>query len=169
MKKQSNIFEIILLELLSNVPVILILGNILPPLGGLKIHWLYLGVVFLNTLILLCKSKRALILLVIIFVFSLVHVLISIKFSISEFIDFLAGPLLLIAVVNIVISNKFEESKLRYFKTKLLLSFSVPVLIGFFQYIGIMPLEFLNAKYVNATVFGSMEIERINGYLFHGI
>ncbi|MCX8491995.1 MAG: O-antigen ligase family protein [Cyclobacteriaceae bacterium] len=169
MKKQNGIFEAVLLELLSYVPVVLILGNVLPPLGSLKIHWIYLGVIFLNTLVLLCKSKRALILLVITFIFLLINLLVSIKFSVGEFIDFLAGPFLLVAVVNIVITDKFEERKLRWFRKKLLFSLSVPVLIGFFQFVGIMPLEFLNAKYVNTTVFGSTEIERINGYLFHGI
>lgn len=169
MKSKSVIFELILLELLSYVPVVLILGNILPPLGNIKLHWLYLGAIFLNTLILLLQSKKSFTLLILIFLLLPIHVLASLKFSIGEFIDFIAGPLLLIAVVNLVVTDKLKLNRLKFFRAKLLFSFSVPVLIAFFQFLGLLPLEILNAKYVNVTIFGSEIVNRVNGYLFHGI
>lgn len=147
----------------------LILGNILPPVGNIKLHWLYLGAIFLNTLILLIQSKRSFVFLILIFLLLPIHILISLKFSIGEFIDFISGPLLLIAVVYIVTTDKIKRNRVKYFRAKLLLSFSVPVLIAFFQYLGLLPLEILNAKYINVTVFGSEVVNRVNGYLFHGI
>ena len=132
----------------------LILGNILPPVGNIKLHWLYLGAIFLNTLILLIQSKRSFVFLILIFLLLPIHILISLKFSIGEFIDFISGPLLLIAVVYIVTTDKIKRNRVKYFRAKLLLSFSVPVLIAFFQYLGLLPLEILNAKYINVTVLG---------------
>ena len=169
MKNKNVIFELILLELLSYVPLVLILGNILPPIGNIKLHWLYLGVLFLNTLVLLLQSKRSVAFLFLIFLLLPIHILVSLGFSVGEFIDFIAGPLLLIAVVKIVTKDRLDLNRVRHFRTKLLFSFSVPVFIAFFQYIRLLPLEFLNARYVNATIFGSEVVERVNGYLFHGI
>lgn len=166
---RKNIIELMLLEFLCYVPIAIILGNILPPLGFLKVHWIYIGVVFLITIASLFKNKHTHDLLFLIFVFAIVQYFIAIKFSLPDFIDFISGPLLFVAVVNICISDKLNLNQIRRYRKKILIGFSIPIMIAFLQLLNIIPLEFLNATYVNVTLYGSEIIERVNGFLFHGI
>lgn len=165
----KNIVELILLELLCYVPIAIILGNILPPVGPLKIHWMYIGVVFLFTLLSLAKNIRAHDLLLLIVIFGILQYFVGITFSLSAFVDFVSGPLLFIAIVNVCVMDKVDLRQLRRYRRKILLGFSVPILIAFLQLVKVLPLAFMNATYVNVTIYGSEIIERVNGFLFHGI
>lgn len=166
---RRNIIELILLELVCYVPIAIILGNILPAVGPFKIHWMYIGVVFLFTLLSLVKSFHSHSLLLLIVLFALIQYFVSITFSLPAFIDFISGPLLFIALVNICTSEKITDTQLRKYRKKILYGFSLPILISFLQLLKILPLAFLNATYVNVTVYGTEIIERVNGFLFHGI
>lgn len=167
--KKNILSEILLLELLCYVPIAIICGNILPPVGFLKIHWIYIGVVFILTFLVLGKNRQYNLLLIIIFLFALIQSFTSIKFSVPDYIDFISGPLLFIAIVNICVSDKIDLHRLRRYRKKLLIGFAVPIAIAFLQLVKILPLEFLNATYVNVTIYGNEVLERVNGFLFHGI
>ena len=167
--KRNILFEVLLLELLCYVPLAIIAGNILPPLGSLKFHWIYIGLVFLITLMVLIKNNRATGLFLLILIFSVIQKAIAIDFSIKDIIDFISGPLLFIAVVDIVCYSEIQLETLKSYRKKFLFFAATPIVIAILQFLKLIPLEILNASYVNVTVFGSEKIERVNGYLFHGI
>lgn len=167
--KRNILFEVILLELLCYVPLAIIAGNVLPPLGSLKFHWIYIGFVFLITVLVLIKNNRATGLFLLIVLFAAIQKAIAIEFSIKEFIDFISGPLLFIALVDTVCYSELQLETWRYYRKKFLIFAAVPIIIAILQFFKMIPLEILNANYVNITVFGSEKIERVNGYLFHGI
>ena len=169
MVTRRNIIELILLELLCYVPVAIILGNVLPAIGPFKIHWIYIGLVFFVTLISLAKHVGAHSILFLIVIFGIIQYFIGIEFSLPAFVDFISGPLLFIAVVNLITSDKHSLNQIRRYRRKILFGFAIPISIAFLQLLKVLPLEFLNATYVNVTIYGSEVIERVNGFLFHGI
>ncbi len=166
---RRNIVEVILLELLCYTPIAIILGNILPPVASLKVHWIYIGFVFIITLLSLIKNIHSHDLLFVILIFGIAQYFVGIRFSLPAFIDFISGPLLFIAVVNICQSDKIDLRQIRRYRKRILIGLSIPIIIAFLQLMKILPLEFMNATYVNVTIYGSEKIERVNGFLFHGI
>lgn len=160
--------KILLLELLCYVPVAIIAGNVLPPVGGLKIHWIFIGLTFVIAFLLVTLNNRAAGLLTLIFAFVGLQLITAIKFSLPAFIDFISGPIVFIAVVN-VMTEDIDLRRLARIRKRLLLFLSLPIIIALLQYIKILPLEFMNARYVNVTLYGTEILERVNGFLYHGI
>src|SRR5690606_33061014 len=103
-------FERLLLELMRYVPIAVIAGNLLPALGSVKIHWLYVGLVFVVTIIVLIRHKSINNLFLIIILFGFIQAFFGMKFSIIDYIDFISGPLLFIAVVNLVTSGHIARA-----------------------------------------------------------
>lgn len=167
--KKRHVLEFLLLELLCYVPIAIIAGNILPSIGGFKVHWLYIGLVFICTFLVLSKRKSMNGAFLLIIVFLVIQVFTSIRLSLPAFIDFVSGPLLLIAVVNITTSDIFELSVLRRYRTRIMAGLSIPIIVALLQYLKILPLELLNATYVNQTIYGTEILDRVNGFLYHGV
>jgi hypothetical protein len=167
--RRSIFFELLLLELMCYVPLVIIAGNIFPPIGPLKIHWIYIGVVFLLTLLLFVKNRRLHGFLLLICSFVGIQIMVANEFYIKDFIDFMSGPMLFILVVNMVCYSTISRDTFDRYRKKFLVCAAVPIGIAFLQFVKVMPLEILNANYVNVTIFGSEKIERVNGFLFHGI
>lgn len=167
--KKKYFLEYLLLELLCYVPIAIIAGNILPPIGFLKIHWLYIGLVFICTFLTLSKRTSMNGAFLLIIIFFIIQAFTSIRLSLPAFIDFVSGPLLLIAIVNITISGNLDLYVLRRYRKKILACLSIPITIAFLQYLKILPLELLNASYVNQTIYGTEVLDRVNGFLYHGV
>jgi hypothetical protein len=167
--RKNFIFKLFLLELISYVPIAIIAGNVLPPIGFIKIHWIYIGVIFLLALLILLSKRRSSGQLLLIFLFLLIQLVVSIKFSIIDFIDFISGPIVFIAVVNTIVEDEIDIKSFQKTIRKMLFFLGIPIVIAFLQYLNIVPLELLNAEYVNVTIYGSEKIERVNGFLYHGI
>ena len=165
---KNIILKLLLLELLCYVPVAIIAGNVLPPIGFLKVHWIYIGVTFIIALLLITLNNHSAGLLVIIFLFIGVQLMTAIKFSLPDFVDFISGPIVFIAVVNIL-RDDIDVSRLKRIRRKVLFFLAVPIIIALLQYIKILPLEFMNAKYVNVTLYGTEILQRVNGFLYHGV
>lgn len=165
---KNNLLKILLLELLCYVPIAIIAGNVLPPIGSLKIHWIYIGLTFMVAFLLLILNNHSAGLLIVISLFIAVQLITSIKFSIPDFVDFISGPIVFIAVVNILMDD-IDVSRLTRIRRKMLFFLAVPIVIALLQYIKILPLEFMNARYVNVTLYGTEILARVNGLLYHGI
>ena len=165
---KNIILKLLLLELLCYVPVAIIAGNVLPPIGFLKVHWIYIGVTFIIALLLITLNNHSAGLLVIIFLFIGVQLMTAIKFSLPDFVDFISGSIVFIAVVNIL-RDDIDVSRLKRIRRKVLFFLAVPIIIALLQYIKILPLEFMNAKYVNVTLYGTEILQRVNGFLYHGV
>jgi hypothetical protein len=101
--------------------------------------------------------------------FAVLQVVFARDFSLNDYIDFTAGPILLIASAKILTDERLSVSALKRIRRRTLFWFALPISIALLQYVGILPLEFLNATYVNATLYGSEQVNRVNGYLYHGI
>lgn len=166
--KQNIFLKILLLELLCYVPLAIIAGNVLPPIGFLKIHWIYIGLTFIVALLTLIQYNHSGGLLLVIFFFIVAQLTTGITFSASGFVDFIAGPLVFIAVVSIVVDD-VGVSILKKKRKKMLIFFALPIVLALLQYVKILPLEFMNARYVNVTQYGTEILQRVNGFLYHGI
>ena len=153
-----------MLEYYQYTPIIIILGNVFPPINGIRIHWIFNGVVFLTGIVLLIKYHKY-IYLIFFFLYAISQIIFSQYFSIFEFINFIAGPTVFFAVINISLS---KGESCRYFKIFIFLLW-IPVTIAVLQFFSVLPLTFLNAQYVNIGILGDKEVARVNGFLYHGI
>ena len=170
MKIKKDVFlDLLFLELICYTPAAIILGNIFSPIAGLKVHWIYIGIIFVLSILLLVKYNRAVSLGFVILGSLFFQGFNSIDFSIKEFIDFISGPFLLIAVVDTACYSNISIDSFIYYKDKFIAISMVPIFISVLQYFDFLPLEFMNASYVNVTIFGSEKIERVNGFLYHGV
>jgi len=154
------------LEVLSYTPVIIILGNIVPPIP-IKVHFLAFGIVFLCALYLLMESQYKLV------TFILASTLVVSQFllnywDIKNIIDFLFGPLILLTFVDLLINKKIEEVVLLKYQRRFYYLLWIPITIAVLQYLSIFPPTIWNADYVNYAYVNDIAIPRPNGFLYHG-
>ena len=159
----------IFVTLLVFTPLLIIIGNISPPVGPLKVHWIFFGTLFMLSLLVMIKSRPNIEFLFILTLILIIQLIVSVNFNIKEYIDYISGPIAFIILVNIIVNEGRNRNLLKLLWSLFLLLLSIPVIIAMLQYLKILPLEFLEAKYINVTKFEGGEIQRVNGFLFHGI
>ena len=163
---RKNIAHLIFLELISITPLIIILGNIVPPFP-IKIHFIGMGLIFLNALwILMTNAHKKWVLYVAGF-----FVLIQIAFNfldIKNVIDFFFGPFVLIVMLDLLVNNKVPRVLLDKYQKRFYRLLFIPITIAVLQFFGIFPITFWNADYVNYSYQNGLAIPRPNGFLYHG-
>lgn len=162
----SQFSHLIFLELVSLTPVLIILGNVIPPIY-LKLHHLGLGIIFILALIALAYDgyKKWLIYFLIGFT--------AIQFSFEQWylkglIDYFFGPVVLLLMVDLLVNSKLPKKTLEKYERRFYYLLLVPVGVAVLQFFNILPITFWNATYVNYAYFGEVAIPRPNGYLYHG-
>lgn len=163
---KHNVIHLAFLELVSLAPLLIILGNIAPPIP-LKIHHIGLGLIFLVALFALLQDgyKKWLI------YFTTAFTLIQFTFDqwyLKGLIDYFFGPFVLLLVVDIVVNHKLPRATLQKYLDRFIALLWVPIIIAIFQYFSIIPITFWKATYVNYAYFGDLAIPRPNGLLYHG-
>lgn len=163
---RNNIFEVLLLELLSYTPLIIILGNIVPP-SPLKFHFYVFGLVFLIALWILAKSpsKKWVIYLA---VFYLVIQPFLFHWNIKGIIDYFFGPIILLIMVDLLVNDRIPKVLLKKYLSRFYSLLWIPVIFAVLQFFSILPFTFWNATYINYTDIGGVRIPRPNGLLYHG-
>ena len=163
---RKNIAQLMFLELLSITPLIIILGNVVPPFP-VKIHFIGMGLIFLNALwILITNAHKKWVLYVAGF-----FVVIQIAFNfwdIKNIIDFFFGPFVLIVMLDLLVNNKIPKVLLQKYQKRFYLFLFIPVSIAVLQFFEIFPITFWNANYINYSYQDGVSIPRPNGFLYHG-
>lgn len=159
--------SILLLHLLSFTPLVMILGNVLPPMG-LKLHHYVFGVEFLMAVLLLSFYKSGQSFLVICALIVGIQVATGSPFLPKEYIDFFFGPTILVAVVLMIRAELLNKKLMTQLKKQFIISALVPISIATLQYFDLLPYTFLNATYINYTNEDGAWIPRINGFFYHG-
>ena len=163
---KKHIVHILFLELLSYTPIIIILGNIVPPMP-IKIHFIGLGIIFLCALYLLMESKYKITVLILSSMLVVSQFVLN-YWDIKNIIDFLFGPLVLVMMLDLLINNRVPKDLLLKYQKRFYYLLWVPIIIGVFQYFEILPITVWNASYVNYSYQGDLKIPRPNGFLYHG-
>ena len=158
--------RLIFLELISITPILIILGNVVPPYP-IKIHLIGFGIIFLLSLILMIASasKKWMIYL---FGFYLIIQFMAESWNIKNFIDFFFGPFVLLIILDLLVNNRLPKTTLIKYQKRFYYLLWVPPIIAAFQHFGILPLQFWNATYVNFSSVDGIEVPRPNGLLYHG-
>lgn len=144
------------------VPLIIILGNVFPPILGLKIHWITNGILLILLLVMNIKYSLYVI------VYFIIVLLININATIKETIDFLVGPLTMLIIIDIF-KNPYKFHEIIKFRKLFLFCASIPIIISILQYFKIIPLTLLSATFINYTILFGTEYARVNGFLYHVI
>ncbi|MFK8037970.1 MAG: O-antigen ligase family protein [Crocinitomicaceae bacterium] len=152
--------------LLSLAPLMIILGNIVPPIP-IKVHFISMGLIFLCALYLLMDYKHRA------SVFILGSILVVTQFvlnfwDIKNIIDFLFGPLVLVVMFDQLINKKIPKEELLKHQKRFYYLLLVPVSIGILQFFELLPITFWNAQYINFSYKDGIGIPRPNGLLYHG-
>lgn len=162
---RRNILYFLFLELVSISPLIIILGNIVPPFP-LKVHFVGFGLLFLICLLILAldQYKKWII-------YTFIGYLI-LQYSLNsggvkDLVDFFFGPMVLVVLFDMLVNKKVPDRFLRKYEKRFYILLWVPLTIAALQFFNIAPYTFWNATYLN-YVHGSNSIPRPNGLLFHG-
>jgi|GEM_PF-1195317 len=163
---RHNIGELVFLELASISPLIIILGNIVPPFP-IKLHYIGMGLIFLSSVWVLLNraDKKWLIYLALFYVLiqsTLYH------YAWKDVIDFFFGPFALVVFIDLVVNKRVSEAMLRHYKRRFYYFMWIPITIAILQFFDILPVTFWNATYINYAKFGEVELPRPNGFLYHG-
>lgn len=163
---RNTIFQLTLLELASLTPLLIILGNVVPPFP-LKVHHIGLGLIFLVALVILLNDgyKRWLIYVAVAYT--------AIQFYqeswyLKGLIDYFFGPFVLVVMLDIVVNKRLPKSTLEKYEKRFYALLWVPAIIAVLQFLNILPVTFWNATYINYAYFDDLAIPRPNGYLYHG-
>ena len=163
---KKTIPYLIFLELISLTPIIILLGNVVPPFP-LKVHFIAFGITFLVASWILINNpqKKWVIYL---FVFYLIIQPFLDYWDIKSIIDFFFGPFVLLILIDLLINNRVPDKLLRKYEKRFYYLLWVPVCFAVLQFFDILPLTFWNATYVNSALVNGVYIPRPNGFLYHG-
>ena len=163
---KHNFSHILFLELLSITPILIILGNIVPPIP-MKIHHMGFGLIFCLLLwSLLFDGYKKWILY-----FAVGYTLIQFtheNWYLKGVIDYFFGPFTIMLMVDLLVNNKLPKAILKKYERRFYRLLWIPVSIAVFQFFGLIPITFWNATYINYAYTGGLFIPRPNGFLFHG-
>ena len=162
---EKNIL-VFLLELISISPLLIILGNVIPPFP-LKVHFIGFGLIFLLCLWLLVSnpSKKW----VIYYAILLTSIqVIAQSTGLKSTLDFFFGPFIFIIFLDILSNEKLSIAILNKYKKRFYFLLWVPISIATLQYFKFLPLTFWNATYINYAYIDITPIARPNGLLYHG-
>ncbi len=164
--KRLDTIRLLFLELLSLTPILIILGNIVPPCP-IKIHLMGFGIIFLLAIILLAadSSKKWILYLS---AFYLIVQLFSESWAIKDVIDFFFGPFVFLVMIDMLVNKKLPSKTLKNYELRFYSLLWVPVIISGLQFFNLFPLQLWNATYINFTMFDGIWTPRPNGLLFHG-
>ena len=159
-------FSIIFLELASVSPLLIMLGNLLPPVG-LKIHYYFFGLLFLLSILWVAASasKKWLMYAMLFYLaiqFTFQH------WDIKSFVDFFFGPFALTVLLDILWKNELDKETKKRYLNRFIVMAAIPTSIAVLQFFGLLPLRFLEAQYVNEIIKDGVRIGRPNGFLYHG-
>lgn len=157
---------LLFLELASITPLLIILGNIIPPFP-LKLHHVGLGVLFLVALWSLLNDGYKRWLLYTGLGFTLVQ-LYQEGWYLKGLVDYFFGPFVLVVILDIIVNKRLPLRSLVKYENRFYALLWVPAIIAVLQFFGWMPITFWNATYVNYAYFGDLAIPRPNGLLYHG-
>lgn len=163
---QKRLSPLLFLSLGSYAPLFLIIGNVTPPLF-VKAHHIALGLLFLISFYYFASvpSKKW---IIYVFLLFLGLQFFKTKFDIKHLIDFFFGPFCLATVLSILINENFSIRTLSKHRNIFLICASIPLIIAILQSLGLFPLTFWNAQYINFTQVDNEHIPRPNGLLYHG-
>jgi len=163
---KHNVIHLIFLELVSLTPILIILGNIVPPFP-LKIHHIGFGLIFLISLYALLSNPFKKWILYIALIFTLIQFTHS-QWHVKGLIDYFFGPFALILMFDILVNKKLPKDTLLKYERRFYKLLWIPIIISTLQFFGILPITFWNATYINYAFFGDIMIPRPNGFLYHG-
>ncbi len=163
---RHNVIHLFFLELISISPLIIILGNIVPPFP-IKIHHIGLGLIFLVTLYALVVDGYKKWILYVGLGYTLIQFTHE-NWYLKGLIDYFFGPFVLLVMVDLLVNNKIPRKTLEKYQRRFYFFMWIPIGIAVFQYFNILPIKFWNAQYVNYAYFGALAIPRPNGFLYHG-
>ncbi len=164
-----NLFNVlfVVLFIFSITPILNVIGNVLPAIGGLKINfYIYFIPLFLIFLtFFLINPKKIILLLLSLFFLSYLWV----DYSFKSLVENSYGYILILILFTFLRLNQ-DIVKFKVLVLVFRISLFIPIIISVFQYFGVIPLEFLNAKYVNTGYdFDGNAVYRINGFYYHGL
>src|SRR5690554_786269 len=164
--QNDNRILILFLELLSLSPILMILGNVVPPFP-LKVHHLSFGLIFLLACLILIqlKSKKWLV-YISIFYFVLQFFLKGLY--LKDFVDYFFGPFVFMTMLDIVINKRLSPKVLLKYQKRFFIFMWIPLIFSFLQYLELLPLTFWNATYINISEVSGEKVARSNGFLYHG-
>ena len=126
---KKHIVHILFLELLSYTPIIIILGNIVPPMP-IKIHFIGLGIIFLCALYLLMESKYKITVLILSSMLVVSQFVLN-YWDIKNIIDFLFGPLVLVMMLDLLINNRVPKDLLLKYQKRFYYLLFYPGYVGY--------------------------------------
>ncbi len=163
---KNNTIHLLFLELVSITPILIILGNVVPPMP-IKIHHMGLGIIFLIMVWALISDPYKKWMLYVAGAFTIIQITHE-QWYLKGLIDYFFGPFALLLLLDILVNQKLPKATLRKYERRFYYLLWVPIGIAVLQYFNIMPIKFWNATYVNFAYFGSLAIPRPNGLLYHG-
>jgi len=158
--------QIILLELLTVSPIIIILGNIVPPFP-IKIHFIGFGFIFLISIWLLIINPSKKWILYVAVLYGIVQLALN-NLAFKGIIDYFFGPFILIVMLDLIIYERLPIVLLEKYQKRFYTLLWVPVIIAILQYFNIIPITFWNATYINYSYATDIPTPRPNGFLYHG-
>jgi hypothetical protein len=164
--KISQFNALIFLELASITPLLIILGNIIPPFP-LKVHHIGLGLLFLVALWTLLNDGYKRWLIYTMLGFTLVQFYQD-GWYLKGLIDYFFGPFVLVVMLDIVVNKRIPLASTLKYEKRFHALLWLPALIAALQYFNLLPITCWNATYVNFAYFGDLAIPRPNGFLYHG-
>ncbi len=163
---KNNTIHLLFLELVSITPILIILGNVVPPMP-IKIHHMGLGIIFLIMVWALISDPYKKWMLYVAGAYTIIQFTHE-QWYLKGLIDYFFGPFALLLLLDILVNQKLPKATLQKYERRFYYLLWVPIGIAVLQYFNIMPIKFWNATYVNFAYFGSLAVPRPNGLLYHG-
>jgi hypothetical protein len=163
---KNNTIHLLFLELVSITPILIILGNVVPPMP-IKIHHMGLGIIFLIMVWALISDPYKKWILYVAGAYTLIQFTHE-QWYLKGLIDFFFGPFALLLLLDILVNQKLPKATLRKYERRFYYLLWIPIAIAVLQYFHVLPIKFWNATYVNFAYFGDIAIPRPNGLLYHG-
>ncbi len=161
-KDFNGVIYLVVLLMLSIVPLMSVVGNVLPAFAGIKVHQIWNGTIFLLSLIFIKRDNWILYVLLATFVIAMT--LIRSNSAILVTVDHFSG---IIVLFNLIGNHRFKIVKVNNLISVFILFSFIPVLIALLQILKVVPYEIGSSGYVNATMFQGEVVKRPNGGLFH--
>lgn len=162
----NNVLQLVFLELTTITPLLIILGNVIPPFP-IKLHHIGLGIIFLLAVATLLMDGYKKWLLYVALIYLLVQFTLD-GWYIKGYIDYFFGPFVFVVILDMIVNKRLPEKTMRTYLNRFTYLLWVSPLIAIFQYFNLLPITFWNATYINYAYFGEVAIPRPNGFLYHG-
>ncbi|NOQ71814.1 MAG: hypothetical protein GQ574_07430 [Crocinitomix sp.] len=163
---KNNTIHLLFLELVSITPILIILGNVVPPMP-IKIHHMGLGIIFLIMIWALMSDPYKKWILYVAGAYTLIQFTHE-QWYLKGLVDYFFGPFALLLLLDILVNQKLPKATLLKYERRFYYLLWVPIAIAVLQYFNLFPIKLWNATYVNFAYFGDLAIPRPNGLLYHG-